>query len=365
MIVLNLKLDKIYGFRDFEIDFTYPKKVVNSLIEEEHLEGRDRFRYKKAIVLMGTNATGKTSLGRALLKIFTFINTGNSAVLREMVSDDGASFEIDFVNEGYTMHRLSATIPNSDSDIIFHYKNTVIGIMDSYEKCVKHLVNRTDELRAVSFSMKRMVGPLEYRFAYPEIESTLKLTGADKRVLLKTLRAVIGTLDPTLRDVFLSNDLKDTFIIKRDRQEIIIQDGKLLNREMLSSGTAEGIDVAMFLAAMLSKSSCFYYCDEHFSYIQSNIERRIFGLMLDRIAGNGQLIFTTHNTDMLDLNLPKHAYVFLRKKPVDGAYHISAISASELLKRNTDSVRNAVENDVFSSLPDDTLLDELETGWAQ
>jgi len=33
-------------------------------------------------------------------------------------------------------------------------------------------------------------------------------------------------------------------------------------------------------------------------------------------------------------------------------------------KRNTDSIRCAVENDVFGSLPDDSLLDELEMGWA-
>ena len=51
MIVLNLKLDGIYGFDKFEIDFTYPKKIVNSIIENEHLEGRERFRYKKAVIL--------------------------------------------------------------------------------------------------------------------------------------------------------------------------------------------------------------------------------------------------------------------------------------------------------------------------
>ena len=130
-------------------------------------------------------------------------------------------------------------------------------------------------------------------------------------------------------------------------QEIIIQEGKLLNRELLSSGTAEGIDVALFLASMMTKDKTFYYCDEHFSYIQSDIEKRIFGLMLERISNNEQLIFTTHNTDMLDLNLPKHAFMFLRKVKEQGVYRVSAVSASDILKRNTDSVRNAVENNIF------------------
>jgi hypothetical protein len=117
----------------------------------------------------------------------------------------------------------------------------------------------------------------------------------------------------------------------------------------------------MFLAAIVSKESSFFYCDEHFSYIQSDIEKRIFGIMLEHIGINEQLIFTTHNTDMLDLNLPKHSYVFLRKKFEEGSYQVSAIAASDILKRNTDSLRCAVENDMFASLPEDSLLDELET----
>lgn len=82
--------------------------------------------------------------------------------------------------------------------------------------------------------------------------------------------------------------------------------------------------------------------------------------MLNCVGENEQFIFTTHNTDMLDMNIPKHSYIFLRRQWRDGTYQSSAVSASEILKRNTDSIRNAVENDVFSSLPQDVLLDGLE-----
>lgn len=363
MIVLNLTLDRIYGFENFEINFTYPKKVVNSIIDDEYLEGRERFRYKKAVILMGANATGKTSLGKALLKIITYINTGNPAILFDMVAGEAGSFTIDFVNDGFVMHRLTARIEVSKSNVDISYSSSKIEKMDSYEKCVAKLEDHTAEATANMNAMKKIVGPVSYRFAYPEIETSILLDDINREVFLKTLRAVIGTLDPTLREVTISKDLKDTFIIRRKNAEIIIQEGKLLNREVLSSGTAEGIDVALFLASMLAKDKTFYYCDEHFSYIQSDIEKRIFGLMLDRISNNEQLIFTTHNTDMLDLNLPKHSYMFLRKKVENGECTVSAVSASEILKRNTDSIRSAVENDVFGSLPDDSLLDELEMGW--
>ena len=364
MIILNLILDGIYGFDDFNINFTYPKKIVNSIIKDENLEGRERFRYKKAVILMGANATGKTSLGKALLRIFDYMANGNPLPLCEMVSGEKGSFSIDFVNGDYRLQRLSAVILPKQTEVVIQYADAEIGQMDSYEKCVAKLKDRTAEVTKNVTSLKKQVGEIRARFAYPEIEKTLKLTGANKSILLKTLHAVIGTLDPTLQDVSLSKDLKDTFIIRRGDTKIIIQDGKLLNRDTLSSGTAEGIDVAMFLAAMIARESTFYYCDEHFSYIQSDIEKHIFGIMLDRIGVNEQLIFSTHNTDMLDLNLPKHSYVFLRKQLEDGVYKVSAISASDVLKRNTDSIRNAVENDVFASLPQDALLDELEMGWA-
>ena len=54
--------------------------------------------------------------------------------------------------------------------------------------------------------------------------------------------------------------------------------------------------------------------------------------------------------------------MFLRNHLEEGVYQVSAVSASDVLKRNTDSLRCAVENDVFDSLPQDSLLNELEMG---
>lgn len=363
MIVLDVKLNNILGFANFNINFSYPKKIVNSFIENEYLIGRPNFRYKKVVLLMGANATGKTSFGKALSKIFKYINSGNTTLLFDIVShNEIGEFTIDFVNKGYVLHRLSATIDNKNENIDLRYGQTIIDEKDSYEKCAAKLVN-LQSIDTDAKTFKKIFGELSYRFAYPEIESTLNISEVKQNTLLKTLRAVIGTLDPTLTDVSISKDLRDSFIIRRRGVEIIIQDGKLLNREVLSSGTEEGIDIAVFLAAIMSKNNSFYYCDEHFSYIQTDIEKRIFGIMVEYLKENEQLIFTTHNTDMLDLNLPKHSFAFLRKTVEDGEPQQSVIFASEILKRNTDSVRCAIENDIFESIPNDSLLNSLEKEW--
>ena len=37
MIILDVKLNHVYGFDDFHMNFTYPKKIVGSMIEDEFL----------------------------------------------------------------------------------------------------------------------------------------------------------------------------------------------------------------------------------------------------------------------------------------------------------------------------------------
>ncbi len=364
MIILKLRLDNIYGFKSFELDLTYPKKIVNSLIENEHLEGFPSFRYKKAVILMGANASGKTTLGKAILGITSFINNPNPATLRNIIGDKKhkASFSIDYVNKNNYLQRLALETKDS-AKIKYKYFKAKISPNCSYEKTVEKLIDCTKEFEEKIYNIEKHYDGdnfLKYIFAYPNNIPFFNIEKINKSLLLKIFKSFIGTLDPTLTDIKISKDLKNSFIIKRNNEEIIIQDGNLLNKEMLSSGTIEGINIALFLASMFVNNNSFYYCDEHFSFIHTDIEKRIFGIMLSKLKANEQLIFTTHNTDMLDLNLPKHSYAFLKKKLVGKEYQISVCYASDYLKRNTDSIRCAVENDVFSSLPDDSLLNDLE-----
>lgn len=67
MIIMDIKVDNLYAFKDFHINMSYPKKIVGSTIKEEYLRERPNFRYKKVNVIMGSNATGKTSLGKLIM----------------------------------------------------------------------------------------------------------------------------------------------------------------------------------------------------------------------------------------------------------------------------------------------------------
>ena len=99
MIVLNLELDNLFGFEDFKINFSYPKKIENSSIKDEFLKDRPNFRYKKVNILLGANSTGKTSIGKAMMAIFNFLNKKEIIALTQYIRDieKEMSFSIDFI----------------------------------------------------------------------------------------------------------------------------------------------------------------------------------------------------------------------------------------------------------------------------
>ena len=73
MIVMDLQVDNFMALKNFHMNMSYPKKIVGSQLEE-HLAGVPSFRYKKIVILMGGNATGKTSIGRIMMMIFNFMD---------------------------------------------------------------------------------------------------------------------------------------------------------------------------------------------------------------------------------------------------------------------------------------------------
>ena len=102
MIVLNLELDNLFSFEDFKINFSYPKKVENSSIKDEFLKDRPNFRYKKVNILLGANSTGKTSIGKAMMAIFNFLNKKEIIAISQYIRNikKEMSFSIDFILDG-------------------------------------------------------------------------------------------------------------------------------------------------------------------------------------------------------------------------------------------------------------------------
>lgn len=372
MIVMDLKLDNLCAFRDFHVNFSYPKKIVNSYIENENLEGLPNFRYKKVNIIMGSNATGKTSLGRIILSIFVLIGERNIDIITRHISneDKAASFAMDFVNEdsgGYRLYRIKAVFdPSEDHDyssenVKIRIESTDIRPRENYETCAKRLdsimIGFTD---ANYITELEKLKNLSWYFSFPFDTLQPKYNIEDGEEYLAVLERTLRVLDPAIKSVFKIEGLNDTYAIKMADKNIIIQEGEILNSSLLSSGTKAGIDIANIVSSIKMGTHSFYYCDEKFSYVHSDIEKGFLSLMINQLKSNSQFFFTTHNLDILDLPLPKHSFNFLKKETFEDGQVISIINAANYLKKSTDSLRNAVDNDLFSVSPNLDSLYEIE-----
>lgn len=359
MIVLNVYLDNFYAFKDFQMDLTYPKKIVNSYIRDEYLKDHPNFRYKKVNIIMGANASGKTTFGYVLRDIFNFISQKNHTIITDIINDKTrmASFTIDLICKSDILYRVACHIspkPNGKydtGDVNLEIRKENIWTKDSYESCIKRLEaapyfpcgNYLQELDKME--------SLAWLFEYPrDTKRTLHFDSQDKK-FPSILENILKALDPSVQKVETSQDIENAFVIRLRDRAIILQSGSPFDTDLLSSGTKAGVEIAMVVSALLQGFNTFYYCDEKFSYIHSDIEKAVLSLLIDSIRPNEQLFFTTHNTDVLDMDLPKHTFTFLRKTLEGNEHLISCVSASSLLKRSSDSLRNAVENDMFSTSP--------------
>lgn len=369
MIVMDIKIDNFFAFKNFHMNMSYPKKIVDSALEYEYLFERPNFRYKKVNILMGANATGKTSIGKMLMLIFNFIDKKHFERLTEKIciEENDASFTVDFVVQKYKLYRVDVRIASKleekykVSDISLDIRSVNITKKDSYESCSKKIEAMPVNKKNSYIEELEEIEGLSWLFEYPsDYQLRDKVHIAKKsiryvRILEYTLRA----LDPAIIKVEKITEVEDTYVIRMANRSVVMQEGKIIDNNILSSGTKAGLEIAAILDSILEGGHKFYYCDEKFSYAHSDIEKAFLAVMIQCLKVDDQLFFTTHNTDILDMPLPKHSFTFLKKDSNDNTQPIKCVNASEFLKRNTDSLRCAVDNDLFSVAPGVELIYEI------
>lgn len=371
MIIMDVRLDNFYAFKNFHMNMSYPKKIVDSYIKNEYLSERPNFRYKKVNIIMGANATGKTSYGKMLMRILNFLDGKPYEDLTNSICDRNkeAFFSLDYVasNENILYHVTCVIRPTKEerysvSDIDVCVKSVSIGKKDSYESCMARIEAKECEKEDNYIEELEKIKGLAWLFSYPEdYQKRLKVKiPEDGDRYIHVLTNILKSLDPAIQNVTKSKEIENMFIITAVNYVVIIKEGDIVNRDFLSSGTRAGIEIAGVVESILENRNSFYYCDEKFSYIHSDIEKAILAVMINALKEEDQLFFTSHNLDILDLPLPMHSFSFLRKDINNDQQPIECITASHLLKRNTDSLRCAVENDLFSTAPETDLIYELE-----
>ena len=364
MIIMDVKVDNLYAFKNFHMNMSYPKKIVDSTIENEYLEDRPNFRYKKVNIIMGGNATGKTSLGKLLMLFVNYFKDGSYDRFLNIIDDTQkkAMLKIDFVTNIDYLYRFEMNIEpkktgeDTEQDIRISICCVDINKKDNYEICAKKI----DEGNCFIVTHED-VDTRGWHFSYPQDAWRNKtyVTIEDDKRYLYILEQILKTLDPCIKEVVKLKEVDNTYIVKWDNCSAIIKEGKIIEGEALSSGTKAGLDISYIIASLICDKHDLYYCDELFSYVNNDVEKACLSIIIDKLIGRKQLFFTTHNSDVLDMQLPKHSFTFLKKDINDVATPIRCICADQYLKRNTDSLKHAVENDLFCTAPELHRLYEI------
>lgn len=350
MVIVDLKLDNIYSFNNFEVNFTYPKKIVKNSIKNEFIENRPNFRYKKVNIILGSNATGKTSLGKAMMNIFNFLAKRDTIFLDEMHSNKNKNlkFSIDFVpNQKDNIKLYRVEVNYFSKKIHINIYSSTINKLDTYEKAKSKLTKINSNIENDINSLK-LITTGKWLFDFPKINFLSKID-------LKVLNAVLKTVDSTINKVVESKEVKDTYIIKFKKRDVIIQNNKVIDDSTLSSGTEDAITIASIISSIKNNHLDFYYCDEKFSHINSEIELSLLSLMIELLHPNNQFFFTTHNLDVLEIGLPIHSYMFLNKEK-----EIKYVKLEDYIKKNDINLKNFIKNNVFDFSPNLQNIYDLE-----
>ena len=237
---------------------------------------------------------------------------------------------------------------------------------DSYERCVERLAAKQSIITDSYIKALEQIPKMTWYFQYPYApEGKLRtLIPFSSEKYRKTLEMTLRSLDPRIIGVSRVDEAvktNRTYIVQYPNCSAIIRNGTVIDSQILSSGTIDGIGVANMITSMKLNDVSFYYCDEKFAHIHSEAERAFLSVFIDLLGHDRQLFYTTHNSDILDMDLPKHSFAFMRRDELE-ENKISCIYASAYLKKNTDSLKNAVENDLFSSAPNvDQILGIKDT----
>jgi len=381
MIFLEVKIDNFYMFKDTVVDLTYPKKNNSSTIEGEFLTDFPNIKYKKVCIFTGANASGKTALAKMMCAINNYLDGRNLRNDRIKLDDkicdvkQSASFTITYTTpETSSIHKLEAIF---DEEGLMRERYQTQKLRKSYSlketiesldvKEIDFFYDRHKDNRGIENpkfqSVAAILGKMEsdnfWNYSFDEygykhaVESTVDLTLLEK--IMKTFDLSIKAILP------IKESETNSCIVKLSNgDEVIISHGEVQNTGRLSSGTLESIKIASMIENIIysgkenGRGSTFFI-DENMAHTHSEMEQSLLNLAIDKLGENSQLFYTTHNYDILAMNLPTHSYVFLKKDEFTQVIHPEKLGYTQ----NDRNLLSFVKNDVFATLPDTSPIDDL------
>jgi ABC-type oligopeptide transport system ATPase subunit len=383
MLILSIYCDNLYMFNDFKIDFTYNKKINHPLAQKDVLFDGSRIKVRKNFVILGGNASGKTTFGKLLCIICNYIygrSLEEDNLNIEKIRYDKtklARFKIEFVINK-DMYVLEASFNENGlvretlkKHKIFKTYNIKVlrEIVSGINPVLEYDANDDNKIamgfRSFVFGNKKYAElirkNLGFLFMFSEFAKN-SYTGAGK-INIKMLNALLPRIDNSVEKVvsLQSTDSQvhslSYMIVFKNGEKITIPDGDLRGcSSRLSHGTFESINFIAVLSEMHFREKNIIYIDEQLAHMHTELEAYFIRKAFLVKPNNTQLFFTTHNLEIFNLNIPNNAFLFFNR---NSSGYNETIYPTEKMCKNDRNLRSYYENDYFGVLPEYSTLDEI------
>ena len=390
MVFLSIYADNVYMFRDFYLDFTVQRRSSHFLSQDDALFDGSAISVRKKLLILGGNASGKTTFGRLLCAIQNYLigremstyvnliekiydpNRPGTIKAEFAVKNVAFSIECEFDAHGvvketlrrveifptYPITKLRDKLYGSEPVDVYTRggldTNAMPATMDSgLISCLLFKPNNKPYLDKFR---------LETAFSY--IFSDFASNQNSKKLHLSQdmLNKIMPHIDNSVERIVAlkSEDPKiisnSYMIVFKNGTMLTIPDGELKNadRTRLSHGTYEILQFLNFITDIKSTPHMTAFADEQLPHAHTELEA-YFVMKALLVARAGQFFYTTHNAELLNLNIPPQMVLLFRRN--DEGFN-EAIYVNERLKKNDRSIKGYYDNDFFGIMPDYSILDE-------
>ena len=121
---------------------------------------------------------------------------------------------------------------------------TDIGEKDRYETCAAKIDRIPLEYNEDYAEELEKIDPIGWMFTYPSDMGNKAVEFPQDPSFLKVMEYTLKSLDPAIKSVEKSKEVVNTFIVHMQSGDLLVQDGEVIKKNILSSGTKAGIDIA-------------------------------------------------------------------------------------------------------------------------
>ncbi|TDR30306.1 AAA family ATPase [Hydromonas duriensis] len=405
MLVTKFVFRNLYSFENFEVDLTYPKPLKFTTIEHENLFFAPRFKVKRVCIISGGNATGKTALGKLLCAAMNIISGRQSVMNLVKIRDNQqeASLTLEFVHFGdHKLHQVELYFKHSQESenvelVKISHRSTAIKEHETQNSSRKRLyeidydsaslkddpeINLFMSLsRKVHYGMTSSSEGWSYLFYEntEQISESMKIKGYFN---LERATKILKAFDPTIKSIKILSEkgsaskeiseldyTPNAYQIEFDNDSKLVVDNNNWDNvnfnqfSRLSKGTSEALSIIYFIETIImrnkSSMSSTLFLDERMAHVHTELEVSMLNVMISKLGRDSQFFYTTHNTDLLSMNIPVHSHLFLKRNEKN---LVEAVQPEKFFKKNDRALGNYVKNDIFATCPDTSLIDEIAYG---